>query len=176
MKNISSINEFWGDVLKRDLLGETREEDKTAWDRWIETVHWVDMGNGIFITEENLPGLEDKHGNEFTGILKSDNFTDFLNKNGVDIIDADTMNDIVNNVSVVFDNNRRYIKSNITDETIEITDPIVCTPFAISNDGNRTIFRIGYIGYADKFDLSNKYFYAVSNIKYVVKLMKRMKK
>ena len=109
MKNISSINEFWGDVLKRDLLGETREEDKTAWDRWIETVHWVDMGNGIFITEENLPGLEDKHGNEFTGILQSDNFTNFLNKNGVDIIDADTMNDIVNNVSVVFDNNRRYI-------------------------------------------------------------------
>ena len=28
MKYIKPINEFWGDVLKRDLLGETREEDK----------------------------------------------------------------------------------------------------------------------------------------------------
>ena len=28
MKYIRPINEFWGDVLKRDLLGETREEDK----------------------------------------------------------------------------------------------------------------------------------------------------
>ena len=28
MKYIKQINEFWGDVLKRDLLGETREEDK----------------------------------------------------------------------------------------------------------------------------------------------------
>ena len=27
MKYIKPINEFWGDVLKRDLLGETREED-----------------------------------------------------------------------------------------------------------------------------------------------------
>ena len=28
MKYIKPINEFWGDVLKRDLLGGTREEDK----------------------------------------------------------------------------------------------------------------------------------------------------
>ena len=28
MKYLKPINEFWGDVLKRDLLGETREEDK----------------------------------------------------------------------------------------------------------------------------------------------------
>ena len=28
MKYVKPINEFWGDVLKRDLLGETREEDK----------------------------------------------------------------------------------------------------------------------------------------------------
>ena len=28
MKYIKPINEFWGDVLKRDLLGETREEDR----------------------------------------------------------------------------------------------------------------------------------------------------
>ena len=28
MKYIKSINEIWGPVLKRDLLGETREEDK----------------------------------------------------------------------------------------------------------------------------------------------------
>ena len=28
MKYIKPINEFWGDVLKRDLLGEIREEDK----------------------------------------------------------------------------------------------------------------------------------------------------
>ena len=28
MKYIKPINAFWGDVLKRDLLGETREEDK----------------------------------------------------------------------------------------------------------------------------------------------------
>ena len=28
MKYIKPINEFWADVLKRDLLGETREEDK----------------------------------------------------------------------------------------------------------------------------------------------------
>ena len=28
MKYIKQLNEFWGDVLKRDLLGETREEDK----------------------------------------------------------------------------------------------------------------------------------------------------
>ena len=28
MKYIKPINEFWGDVLKRDLLGETRQEDK----------------------------------------------------------------------------------------------------------------------------------------------------
>ena len=28
MKYIRPINEFWGDVLKRDLIGETREEDK----------------------------------------------------------------------------------------------------------------------------------------------------
>ena len=28
MRYIKPINEFWGDVLKRDLLGETREEDK----------------------------------------------------------------------------------------------------------------------------------------------------
>ena len=28
MKYIKPINEFWGPVLKRDLLGETREEDK----------------------------------------------------------------------------------------------------------------------------------------------------
>ena len=28
MKYIRPINEFWGDVLKRDLLGETREEDR----------------------------------------------------------------------------------------------------------------------------------------------------
>ena len=28
MKYLKSINEFWGDVLKRDLLGETREEDR----------------------------------------------------------------------------------------------------------------------------------------------------
>ena len=28
MQYLKPINEFWGDVLKRDLLGETREEDK----------------------------------------------------------------------------------------------------------------------------------------------------
>ena len=28
MKYIKPINEFWGDVLKRDLLGDTREEDR----------------------------------------------------------------------------------------------------------------------------------------------------
>ena len=28
MKYLKPINEFWGDVLKRDLLGETREEDR----------------------------------------------------------------------------------------------------------------------------------------------------
>ena len=28
MKYLKPINEFWGDVLKRDLLGETRQEDK----------------------------------------------------------------------------------------------------------------------------------------------------
>ena len=28
MKYLKPINEFWGDVLKRDLLGEIREEDK----------------------------------------------------------------------------------------------------------------------------------------------------
>ena len=28
MKYLKPINEFWRDVLKRDLLGETREEDK----------------------------------------------------------------------------------------------------------------------------------------------------
>ena len=28
MKYLKPINEFWGDVLKRDLLDETREEDK----------------------------------------------------------------------------------------------------------------------------------------------------
>ena len=28
MKYVKPINEFWGDVLKRDLLGETREEDR----------------------------------------------------------------------------------------------------------------------------------------------------
>ena len=28
MKYLKPINEFWGDVLKRDLVGETREEDK----------------------------------------------------------------------------------------------------------------------------------------------------
>ena len=28
MKYIKPINEFWGDVLKRDLLGEIREEDR----------------------------------------------------------------------------------------------------------------------------------------------------
>ena len=28
MKYIKPINEIWGPVLKRDLLGETREEDK----------------------------------------------------------------------------------------------------------------------------------------------------
>ena len=28
MKYVKPINEFWGDVLKRDLLGKTREEDK----------------------------------------------------------------------------------------------------------------------------------------------------
>ena len=28
MKYLKPINEIWGDVLKRDLLGETREEDK----------------------------------------------------------------------------------------------------------------------------------------------------
>ena len=27
MKYLKPINEFWGDVLKRDLLGETRQED-----------------------------------------------------------------------------------------------------------------------------------------------------
>ena len=28
MKYLKPINEIWGPVLKRDLLGETREEDK----------------------------------------------------------------------------------------------------------------------------------------------------
>ena len=28
MKYLKPINEFWGDVLKRDLLGDTREEDR----------------------------------------------------------------------------------------------------------------------------------------------------
>ena len=62
MKYIKPINEFWGDVLKRDLLGETREEDKFhSRDELIKYLksEIKKQGNNVVIQNLDVSPIED---------------------------------------------------------------------------------------------------------------------
>ena len=62
MKYVKPINEFWGDVLKRDLLGETRQEDK--FHSMAELREYIDseiekQGKNVVIQNLDVSLLED---------------------------------------------------------------------------------------------------------------------
>ena len=62
MKYVKPINEFWGDVLKRDLLGETREEDKfhskEELDRYLKS-EIEKQGKNVVIRNLDVSPIED---------------------------------------------------------------------------------------------------------------------
>ena len=50
MKKLSEINEgFWKDGIKRAKSNEKRIEDITEFDKYIETIEWVDMGDSEYL-------------------------------------------------------------------------------------------------------------------------------
>lgn len=86
MKKLSSINEGWGTLVRRDLTDEVRDEERIEFDEYLKGVEWVDLGNRnvLYAKYDIVPDIWRKREDE--RLLSYDDIKNLRLPQGVSII------------------------------------------------------------------------------------------